>query len=72
MAFKAIINKDDQEQFLKVMALYPDTMYVNTFVDENKYHLIFLGEGIEKDCLLQETLMEHLDGVEIEEIIEKE
>lgn len=73
MAFSITIDKDEQEQFLKVMALYPDYMYVNGLAGEDKYNLIFLGEDVDKDCLLQEALMEHLESVEIEECIgEKE
>jgi hypothetical protein len=67
MAFNITINKDEKEKFLKIMALYPDYMYVNGIADEEHYNLIFLGEDIEKDCLLQEALMEHLDTVTIEE-----
>jgi len=69
MAFDIKINKDEKEQFLKVMTLYPDFMWVNGIPSEDKYHLIFLGEDMEKYSLLQEALMEHLESVEIEEII---
>jgi hypothetical protein len=69
MAFTVEINKDEKEQFLKIMDLYPDRMYVIGSNTEEAYHLIFLGEDMERDCLLQETLMEHLDYVKIEENI---
>jgi hypothetical protein len=69
MAFDITINKEEQDKFLKIMALYPDFMYVNGAPIIDKYHLIFLGEDTEKDSLLQEALMEHLESVEIVESI---
>jgi hypothetical protein len=69
MSFSIQIDKEEQEQFLKVMALYPGYMYVNGEPSEDKYNLMFLGEDMERDCLLQEALMEHLDSVVIEEDI---
>jgi hypothetical protein len=70
MAFNVEFNTDEKEQFLKVMALYPDYMYVNGLtLEEGKTKVFILGEGLEKDCLLQESLMEHMESVNIEEIV---
>jgi hypothetical protein len=69
MAFAVVIDKAEREKFLDVMRLYPRTMYVNSASEEETYTLVFLGEDMEKDALIQETLMEHLDSIKIEETI---
>lgn len=69
MAFNVEFNIDEKEQFLKIMALYPDYMWVNGLNPIGKYNVIILGEDMERDCLLQESLMEHLESVKIEETI---
>lgn len=69
MAFDIILDKSEKEQFDKIMALYPKYSYVVYQEISESYHIKFLGEGIENDSLLQESLMEHLDSVKIEENI---
>lgn len=69
MAFDIKLNKQDKDIFEKVLVLYPKYSYVVYQETEEHYHIKFLGEDIEKDSLLQEALMEHIESIEIEEEI---
>lgn len=71
MAFDIKLDKQEQEQFEKIMALYPKHSFVVYQETDEHFHIKFLGEDMEKDALLQEAFLEHLDSVQIEENIGK-
>ena len=70
MGFDLKLDKEEKEQFEKVMALYPNHSYVVYQETEEHFNIKILGVDMEKDALLQEALMEHLESVDIEEIME--
>lgn len=70
MSFDIKINKQELNKFKSIiLGLYPDFNFAQ--IDETEDTLTFkvLGEDMEKDTLLQETIMEHLDSINIEENI---
>ena len=70
MGFDVKLNKEEQNKFEKVMELYPKHGYVVYQETEEHFNIKILGVDMEKDSLLQEALMEHLESVDIEEIME--
>lgn len=69
MSFDIEINKEEVGKFIIIMKyLYPDFNYAQ-LKEGDKSVFKVLGEDMEKDCLLQETLIQHLDCVNMEEEI---
>lgn len=69
MSFDLRLNKEEQQKFKKIMNFYYQFNYVVYQETEEHFYIKFLGEDMEKDCLLQEELMCYLDSAHIEEII---
>jgi hypothetical protein len=72
LPFDITINKDDMPKFTAVVNTIFDGFAfapIEETEEKFKFKIGFLGEDEEKICQLQETLMEHIDEVKIEEII---
>jgi hypothetical protein len=72
MAFDITINKEDMPKFTAIVnTIFEGFAYVPLNKSKKKltFKIGFLGEDEEKIEQLQESLMEHLGEVDIEEII---
>lgn len=70
MPFDITINKKDMPKFSAIVStIFEGFAYAP--IEENdaklKFKIGFLGEDEEKVCQLQEELIDHLDGVHMEE-----
>lgn len=72
MPFDITINKEDMPKFTSIVGtIFEGFAFAPLKETDEKFtfKIGFLGEDEEKLCQLQETLMEHLDEVNIEEVI---
>lgn len=68
-SFDIKLDKENINEFKSIMGAYPNNFYVTYMETERHLYIKFIGEGMEADCEIQETLLEQLPSVTIEENI---